>query len=184
MRKLIYGMGVSLDGYIADGAGAIDWSAPDEELHRFHNEQGRETGVNLYGRRMWETMRVWGDDGFATGEVEREWAELWKATPKLVFSTTLDAVEGNATLHRDGAREEDERLKREPGKDLVVGGAGLAASLVDLIDEYRLYVNPIVLGRGKPLFPESDTPRGLELLQTRTFGNGVVLLRYQRPLNG
>ena len=178
MRKLIYGMGVSLDGYIADGAGAIDWSAPDEELHRYHNEQGRETGVNLYGRRMWETMRVWGDDGFATGEVEREWAELWKATPKLVFSTTLDAVEGNATLHRDGAREEVERLKREPGKDLVVGGAGLAASLVDLIDEYRLYVNPVLLGAGTPFFPPLSDRIGLELAETRTFGSRVVYLRY------
>jgi dihydrofolate reductase len=178
MRKLIYGMGVSLDGYIADGAGAIDWSAPDEELHRFHNEQGRETGVNLYGRRMWETMRVWGDDGFATGEVEREWAEIWKATPKLVFSTTLDAVEGNTTLHRDGAREEVERLKREPGKDLAVGGAGLAASLVDLIDEYRLYVSPVLLGAGTPFFPPLSDRIGLELAETRTFGSRVVYLRY------
>ena len=178
MRKLIYGMGVSLDGYIADGAGAIDWSAPDEELHRFHNEQGRATGVNLYGRRMWETMRVWDDDGFATGEVEREWAELWKATPKLVFSTTLDAVEGNATLHRGGAREEVERLKREPGKDLAVGGAGLAASLVDLIDEYRLYVNPVLLGAGTPFFPPLTERIPLELAETRTFGSRVVYLRY------
>src|SRR5690348_10590523 len=106
MRKLIYGMGVSLDGFIADGDGAIDWSAPDPELHRFHNEQGREAGAHLYGRRMWETMRSWGDEGFATAEPEREWAEIWKATPKVVFSTTLESVEGNATLVREGAREE------------------------------------------------------------------------------
>ena len=178
MRKLIYGMGVSLDGYIADRAGAIDWSAPDEELHRFHNEQARETGVNLYGRRLWETMRPWGDEGFPNGEAEREWAELWKATPKLVFSTTLESVEGNATLLRGGAREEVERLKQEPGKDLVVGGAGLAASLVDLIDEYRLFVNPVLLGSGTPFFPPLSDRIPLELAETRTFGSRVVYLRY------
>ncbi len=178
MRKLIYGMGVSLDGYIADGAGAIDWSAPDEELHRFHNEQARETGVNVYGRRLWETMRPWGDEGFPTGEAEREWAELWKATPKLVFSTTLESVEGNATLHREGAREQVERLKREPGKDIVVGGAGLAATVVDLIDEFRLYVNPVLLGAGTPFFPRLAERIPLELAETRTFGSRVVYLRY------
>jgi dihydrofolate reductase len=180
VRKLIYGMGVSLDGYIADGDGAIDWSAPDEELHRFHNEQGRETGVHLYGRRMWETMRPWGDEGFATADAEREWAELWKATPKLVFSTTLDAVEGNATLLRGGAAEEVARLKQEPGKDLAVGGAGLAAALVDLIDEYRLYVNPVILGGGTPFFPPLAQRIGLALAETRTFGSRVVYLRYVR----
>jgi dihydrofolate reductase len=180
MRRLIYGLGASLDGFIADRDGAIDWSAPDPELHRFHNEQGRETGAHLYGRRMWETMRPWGDEGFATAEPEREWAEIWKATPKIVFSTTLESVEGNATLVRERAREEIARLKQQPGKDLGLGGAGLAASVVDLIDEYRLYVNPVILGAGTPFFPPTSERIPLELLETRTFGSRVVYLRYVR----
>jgi dihydrofolate reductase len=181
MRKLIYGLGVSLDGYIADAAGAIDWSAPDPELHRFHNELGREEGVHLYGRRMWETMRVWDGDLPWADEPELEWAEIWKATPKIVFSTTLEAVEGsNVSLVREGALEAVARLKREPGKDLAVAGAGLAASLVDLIDEFRLFVSPVVLGGGTPFFPPLADRIALELAETRTFSSREVYLRYLR----
>jgi dihydrofolate reductase len=185
MRKLIYSFGVSLDGFIAGPDGKIDWSAPDEELHRFHNQQARELGAQLYGRRLYETMRVWetwGDENPSAPEHELEFARIWKATPKIVFSTTLDEVEGNARLVRDNAAEEAARLKEEPGKDLAVGGAGLASTLMKagLIDEYGLFVSPVVLGGGTPFFPALDERINLELVETRTFGSRVTYLRYRR----
>jgi dihydrofolate reductase len=183
MRKLIYSMGVSLDGFIAGPGGNIDWTAPDEELHRFHNQQARETGVDLYGRRLYETMRYWETAGEnpEAPEVELEFARIWKDTPQLVFSRTLDKVEGNARLVRDNAVEEVARLKQEPGKHLAVGGAGLASTFMKagLIDEYRLFVSPVVLGAGTPYFPALDERINLELVETRTFGSRVVYLRYQ-----
>jgi dihydrofolate reductase len=182
VRKLIYSMGVSLDGFITDRDGAIDWSAPDEELHRFHNEQGRETGMHLYGRGMWEAMRGWRtrEEDPSAGEVERDWARLWKALPKVVFSSTLEAVEGNARLVREDAAGEVARLKAESGPDLSVGGAGLAASLVahGLVDEYRPFVYPVILGGGTPFFPPLEARIGLDLVETRTFDSAVVYLRY------
>src|SRR3954453_22118971 len=111
MRKLIYSMGVSLDGFIAGPAGKIDWSAPDEELHRFHNQQARETGAHLYGRRLYETMRYWETaDQQPLPEPALEFARIWKGLPKIVFSKTLEKVEGNATLVGDAAAEEVTRL--------------------------------------------------------------------------
>jgi dihydrofolate reductase len=182
MRKLIYSMGVSLDGYIAGPGGEIDWGAPDEELHRFHNDQARELGVHLLGRRLYETMSYWEtvDDGASLPDVELEFARIWQNLPKVVFSTTLDEVEGNATLFTDGAVEEVARLKQQPGEDLAVGGAGLASSLMKagLIDEYRLFVSPAVLGGGTPFFPALDERIDLELAETRRFGSRVVYLRY------
>jgi dihydrofolate reductase len=182
MRRLIYSMGVSLDGFIAGPGGAIDWAAPDEELHRFHNEQSREAGVHLYGRRLYEAMVLWdtADEDAERAEHEREFARIWKATPKVVFSRTLSEVTGNATLVRDGAVEEVARLKEEPGDVLAVGGAGLAASLIDLIDEFRLFLNPVVLGGGTPFFPAREEPIELNLVETRTFGSRVVYVRYER----
>ncbi|MDB4993843.1 MAG: dihydrofolate reductase [Myxococcaceae bacterium] len=185
MRKLIYGMGVSLDGYIAAPGNDIGWSAPDEELHRFHNQQAREAGVELYGRRLYETMRYWetADQNPAAPEVELEFARIWKATPKIVFSRTLTSVEGsNTTLMRDNAVEEVVRLKQQPGKDLACGGAGLASTFMkaDLIDEYRLFISPILLGAGTPFFASLDKRIELELVETRTFASRVVYVRYQR----
>jgi dihydrofolate reductase len=184
MRKLIYSMGVSLDGFIAGPEGEIDWSAPDEELHRFHNQQVRETGAQLYGRRLYETMRFWetAEENPAAAEHELEFARIWKDTPKLVFSRTLDAVEGNARLVKGDAAEEVARLKQEQGNDLAVGGAGLASTFMKLglIDEYRLFVSPVVLGGGTPYFPALDERIDLELVETRTFGSRVVYVRYQR----
>jgi dihydrofolate reductase len=183
-RKLIYSLGVSLDGFIAAPGGAIDWSAPDEELHRFHNEQARETGVELYGRRLYETMQVWetADQDPAAPEHMVEFARIWKATPKIVFSTTLERVEGNARLVREGAADEVARLKEEPGKDIAVGGAGLAATFMRLgmIDEYRLFISPVILGAGTPFFPALAERIELELVETRTFGSRVVYVRYRR----
>src|SRR4051794_1904896 len=184
MRRLIYSMGVSLDGFMAGPGGDIGWSAPDPELHRFHNEQARETGVHLYGRRLYETMQAWETvpEDPAASEDMLEFARIRQATPKVVFSRTLGAVQGNARLVRDGAADEVARLKAEHGADLAVGGAGLAATLVarDLVDEYRLFVSPVILGAGTRFFPSLDRPIDLELLETRTFGSRVVYLRYRR----
>ena len=177
-------MGVSLDGFIAGPDGKIDWSAPDEELHRFHNQHARETGTELYGRRLYEAMTYWqtADENPSAPEHELEFARIWKDTPKIVFSTTLEKVEGNARLVRDDAAEEVARLKEQPGKDLAVGGAGLASTFIrlGLVDEYRLFVSPVVLGGGTPYFPSLDERINLELVETRTFASRVVYVRYRR----
>jgi dihydrofolate reductase len=184
MRNLIYSMSVSLDGFIAGPDGEIDWSAPDEELHRFHNQQTRELGAHLCGRRLYEVMTYWetADEDPSAPEHELEFARIWKALPKIVFSKTLANVEGNARLVRDGVGEEVAKLKEQPGKDLAVGGAGLASTLMrlGLIDEYRLFVRPVVLGGGTPYFPSLDERIDLELVETRTFGSRVVYVRYRR----
>lgn len=183
MRKLIYSMGVSLDGFIAAPDGSIDWTAPDEELHRFHNEQARAAGVHLYGRRLYEAMRYWetAEENPSAPEHEVEFARIWKRTPRLVFSTTLERVEGGAELARGDLAHEVARLKEQDGGHIAVGGAGLAAGLVrlGLVDEYRLFVYPIVLGGGTPYFPALDAPIGLRLAETRTFRSQVVYLRYE-----
>jgi dihydrofolate reductase len=188
MRKLIYSMGVSLDGFIAGPDGEIDWSAPDEELHRFHNQQTREMGAHLYGRRLYEVMTFWetADQKPSITEHELEFARIWKDTPKIVFSKTLESVEGNARLVRGDAAEEVARLKEQPGKDLAVGGAGLASTFMKLglVDEYRLFVSPVVLGAGTPYFPPLDERINLELVEMRTFGSRVVYVRYQRVEGG
>jgi dihydrofolate reductase len=188
MRKLIYSMGVSLDGFIAGPGGEIDWTAPDEELHRFHNQQTREIGAHLLGRGLYEVMVYWetAEENPSAADFELEFARIWKALPKIVFSKTLEKVEGNARLVRDNAAEEAARLKEQPGKDLAVGGAGLASSFMKLglIDEYRLFVSPIVLGRGTPYFPALDERINLELVETRTFGSRVVYVRYQLVEDG
>jgi dihydrofolate reductase len=184
MRKLIYSMGVSLDGFIAGPNGEIDWSAPDEELHRFHNQQTRELGAHLCGRRLYETMLYWetADENPSAAEHELEFARIWKDLPKIVFSKTLEKVEGNARLATDGVADEVAKLKEQSGKDLAVGGAGLASTLIelDLIDEYRPFVSPVVLGGGTPYFPALEERINLELVETRTFGSRVVYLRYRR----
>jgi dihydrofolate reductase len=184
MRNVIYSIGVSLDGFIAGPDGEIDWSAPDEELHRFHNQQMRELGAHLCGRGLYETMVFWetADQNPSATEYELEFARIWKNLPKIVFSKTLETVEGNATLVRDGVAEEVAKLKEQPGKDLAVGGAGLASSLIKLglVDEYRLFVSPVVLGGGTPYFPALEERINLELVETQTFGSRVVYVRYRR----
>jgi dihydrofolate reductase len=182
MRKLIYSMTVSLDGFIAGPDGAIDWSAPDEELFLFHTQQVQETGVQLCGRRLYETMLYWEtaqESPLAAEQVE--FAQIWKALPKVVFSTTLQSVVGNTRLATGGVGEEVSRLTEQPGKDIAVGGAGLASTCMKLglIDEYRLFVSPVVLGGGTPYFPTLDEQMSLELVETQTFGSRVVYLRYR-----
>jgi dihydrofolate reductase len=181
VRKLIYSMTVSLDGFIAGPHGEIDWSAPDEELHRFHQRQAAELGAHLCGRRLYQTMSIWDtDEGIrALPEYVREFAPVWRSVPKIVFSTTLEEVGPNARLAREELAEEVLRLKQEPGKDLAVGGASLAAGLIErgLVDEFGLFLRPVLLGGGTPYFPHLTERVELELLETRTFGSRVVYLR-------
>ena len=185
MRRLIYSMTVSLDGFIAAPDGAIDFSVPDDELCRFHTQQVQETGVQLCGRRLYETMLYWEtaeESPLAADQIE--FAQIWKALPKVVFSTTLESVVGNARLAREGVVEEVARIKEQPGKDIAVGGAGLARSCMELglIDEWRLFVSPVLLGGGTPYFPPLEETINLELVDTQTFGTRVVYLRY-RPVS-
>jgi dihydrofolate reductase len=184
MRTLIYSMGVSLDGFIAGPQGEIDWAAPDEELLRFHNEQTRQIGANLCGRGLYEDMLPWETaEETRSDPQELEFARIWNAIPKVVFSTTLEKVAGNARLASADVAGEVARLKEQPGKGVVsVGGAGFASTLIklDLIDEYRLFVSPVVLGGGTPYFPPLEEKINLELLETRTFGSRVVYVRHRR----
>jgi dihydrofolate reductase len=183
MPTLIYSMSVSLDGHVAGPDGAIDWAAPDEELMRFHNAQTRELTGHLTGRGLYEDMLGWETaEPTRAGPRELEFARAWKAIPKVVFSTSLTAVEGNARLARGEVTDEVAELKNQPGDGIVsAGGARLAASLAgkDLIDEYRLFVSPVVLGGGTRYFPPLPNRLDLELIETQTFSQ-VVYLRYRR----
>lgn len=182
MRKVIYSMAMSLDGFIEGPDGKFDWATPDSELHQYFNDLERETGAHLYGRRLYEVMRYWetADANPESHPVEREYARLWQQVPTVVFSTTLDKVEGNAQLVKGDIAEEVAKLKAQPGKDMFLGGAGIGATFMKLglVDEYWLYVFPVVAGGGKPFFPASDKPVKLRLIETRTLPGNVVLLRY------
>jgi dihydrofolate reductase len=188
MRTVIYSMSVSLDGFIAGPGGDIGFTAPDEERMQFHVKQTREIGTELMGRRLYEEMLVFQTaETTMSGALELEFARIWNPIPKVVFSTTLEQVEGNARLASDDVAAEVATLRNAPGEGVVsVGGAGLASTLIklDLIDEYRLFVIPVVVGGGTPYFPPSDRGIELELLETRTFGSRVVYLRYRRSGRG
>ena len=184
MRTLIYSMSVSLDGFIAGPSSDISWTAPDAEQMRFHNDQIREVTTELMGRRLYEDMLIWeGGEGIPTDPESLEFGPVWRAIPKIVFSTTLQQVRGNARLAAGDVASEVAQLKKQPGEGIIsVGGAGLAASLIklDLIDEYRLLVRPVLVGRGTPYFPPLHEQVALELIETRTLSSGVVYLRYRR----
>jgi dihydrofolate reductase len=186
--ELIYSMSVSADGFIEGPDGDFNWGAPDEELFRFHTDRVRGLGAHLLGRRLYETMLYWepGDRDSEFGADEREFAEIWRRLPKVVFSSTLESVEGNARLARDGVAEEVRRLKEEVEGDLEVGGATLAAACIqlDLVDEYRIFVYPVIVGGGKRFFPPTQTSLELELAETRLFESRVVYLRYRRESPG
>jgi len=188
MGKVIYSMGVSLDGFIAGPRGEIA-VVPDEELHRFHNEQARGLGVHVYGRRLYEVMSVWDtyeEENPSAPEHELEFARIWKDTPKVVFSRTLERVEGNATLAKGDVAETVAELKEEVQGDIGIGGADLAASFMrlDLIDEYQPVIHPVVAGGGTPFLPPLDERMELELVETRSFGSGAVYLRYSASRPG
>ena len=186
MRKIIWMMSVSLDGFIEGPDRELDWHMVDDELHTHFNEQLGAMGGFLDGRVTYELMAgFWPTadaDPSSTPPVV-EFARIWRDMPKIVYSRTLERADWNTTVVRDVVPEEVMELKAQPGGDMVIGGANLAATFMrhDLIDEYRLYVHPVVIGRGKPLFPTSDAKIDLRLAETRPFGNGVVLLRYERP---
>lgn len=183
MRKVIYSPMVSLDGFVEGPNREIDWGMVDEELHSFINERQREIDTYLFGRRMYEVMMYWdtADTDPSHPEYVLEFARIWKTIHKIVFSKTLAQVQGNATLSRGNIVDEIAQLKAQPGKDMGVGGATIAATLIQsgLIDEYQLFINPIILGRGTHLFPTLDHKTGLRLIETKTFSSGVVFLRYQ-----
>ena len=184
MRRVTYSMGISLDGYIVGPDGSFDWTGPDKEVFRFWIDEIRGVGVHLMGRRLYETMLYWetADQDPSLDAAELEWAALWKPLPKVVFSSTLPAVQGNARLASGDLAEEIERLRAEPGEgEIAIGGATLAAqaAALDLIDEYRPMVYPVLVGGGIPFFPRQERRADLELVETRTFGSSVVYLRYR-----
>ncbi|MFE5759727.1 dihydrofolate reductase family protein [Streptomyces massasporeus] len=184
MRSVTYSMNVSLDGYIVGPDGGFDWSEPDAEVFRFWIDEIRQVDVHLLGRRLYETMLYWetADQDSSLDDAQLEWTALWNPLPKVVFSTTLTSVQGNARLASGGLSEEIERLRSEPGEgEIALGGATLAAqaAAAGLIDEYRAILYPVMVGGGIPFFPRDERRVDLELVETRTFSSGVVLLRHR-----
>jgi dihydrofolate reductase len=184
MRSVTYSMNVSLDGYIVGPDGDFNWTAPDDDVFRFWIDAIRHVGVHIMGRRLYETMLYWetADQDPSLNDDEREWTALWNPLPKVVFSTTLSDVQGAARLATGGLADEIERLRTEPGEgDIAIGGATLAAeaAALDLIDEYRTMVYPVLVGGGIPYFPHHESRVDLELVEHRTFNANVVHLRYR-----
>ncbi|TPM31443.1 dihydrofolate reductase family protein [Mesorhizobium sp. B2-3-4] len=181
MAEIIYSMLTSLDGYIAQSDEDIGLPVPEAELHQHFNDMMREASAVLAGRRMYEMMRFWDSPERETGdtEVERDFARAWRETPKIVFSTTLRQVGPNARLVSGDVGNTLTALKAQAGGPVILGGADLAASLAraGLIDEYRLYMHPVVLGGGKPYF-QSGLSLALKPLGTQSLAQGVTLLRY------
>jgi dihydrofolate reductase len=185
VRKIIWMMSVSVDGYMEGPSREIDWHMVDDELHRHMNGWLAGAGAFLEGRVTYELMEEYwptADQDPAASPTICEFAQIWRNMPKIVYSRRLERAGGNATVIHDVVPAEVLALKAQPGRDLVVGGGDLGAEFArqDLIDEYRLYVHPIVIGRGKPMLRPSEAKVPLSLIETRTFGNGVVLLRYER----
>ncbi len=180
---LIYSMGVSVDGFIADRDGAFGWGVPGEEQFRFHIAQVRELGGFLCGRRLYETMLVWETDpSLRDSELGAAFADVWCALPKVVFSRTLERVEGNARLAAASLGEEAAAALDATDKDVAIGGAGLAAAAIELglVDELRIFRSPVLVGGGTPLLPPVSDAVPLDLVETRTFGARVIYERYRR----
>ena len=183
MSSLIYSMSVSVDGFIADREGGFGWSAPSEELFRFHIVQVRELGGFLLGRRLYETMLVWETDpSLRDNDARSAFADVWCAIPKIVFSRTLDSVQGNARLAEASVAEEVTAALDATDKDISIGGAGLAAAAFELglVDELRMFRYPVVVGGGTPFLPPVIEDVPLDLIETRTFGSRVIYERYGR----
>ena len=180
---LIYSMSVSVDGFIADREGAFGWGVPSDEQFRFHLEQVRGLGSCLLGRRLYETMLVWETDpSMRETEAEAAFADVWCAIPKVVFSRTLDSVQGNARLAEGSVAEEAAAALEATDKDVGIGGAGLAAAAIELglVDELRMFRHPVVVGGGTPFLPPVTEDIALDLIETRTFGSRVIYERYGR----
>ena len=182
MAKLIYSAITSLDGYVADEEGNFDWAAPDEEVHTFVNDLERPVGTYLYGRRMYEVMVAWETEPDVAGQppAVQDYAEIWRAADKIVYSRTLETVSRARTqIERDFDPEAVRQMKASAGRDVSVGGPDLAAEAIraGLVDELHLFVTPIVVGGGKRCLPD-NVRLELELLDDRRFGNGVVHLHY------
>jgi dihydrofolate reductase len=184
MAKLIYSAIASLDGYIEDEDGKFDWAAPDEEVHAFVNELERPLGTYLLGRRMYETMVYWEDppDLARQPPVIQEYAEIWRSADKIVYSRSLDSASSAKTrIEREFEPEAIRKMKASSDADISVGGPALAAQAIEaaLVDEYQLFLVPVVVGGGKRSLP-SGVRTNLELLEERRFRNGTVYLRYAR----
>jgi dihydrofolate reductase len=188
VAKLIYSSIASIDGYVSDTNGNFDWAAPDTEVHAFINELLRPIGTHLYGRRMYETMVYWETANFAAGEpvVVQDFAEIWRAAEKLVYSTTLKTVASARTRIEPSFDPEAVRhLKGASATDLIVGGPHLAAQAIKagLVDDYHLFLTPVVVGGGNHALPH-DVLLRLELLDQNRFSNGTVHLHYRRGAKG
>ncbi|MFF0266332.1 dihydrofolate reductase family protein [Kribbella sp. NPDC004536] len=184
MRKLIYGMNLSLDGYIAAPGDDLGWSAPSDELFQWWLDQELAIGLFLYGRKLWETMSSYwptGDEQPDATAAQIEFARNWRDTPKVVFSSTLDKVDWNARLFTGDAVPEITRLKSTDGDPMRVGGATLATAALraGLVDEYEIITHPVLLGGGTPFFTTLDNWVNLTLTETRTFPGGITLARYE-----
>jgi dihydrofolate reductase len=183
MAKLIYSAITSLDGYVADEDGNFDWAAPDEEVHSFVNDLERPVGTYLYGRRMYETMAYW-ETALGLPEqppVVEDFAEIWQAADKIVYSKTLERVSSARTrIERDFDPEAVRQMKASAERDITVGGPDLAAQAIEagVVDRFQLFLTPIVVGGGKQSLP-ANVRLKLELLDERSFGSGVVYLHYR-----
>src|SRR3954447_10099876 len=187
VAMLMYSMSVSVDGFVNDRAGGFDWTRPDEELLRFHHAEVSELGGYLLGRRLYETMLPWETDpAMRADEIGAAFADVWCALPKVVFSRTLDGVQGNARLARGSVAEEVAAALDGTDRDVSIGGPGLAAAAIELglVDELRMYRCPVVVGGGTPFLPPVTEDVPLDLVETRTFGLQVVLERYRRTRDG
>jgi dihydrofolate reductase len=184
-RQVVYVMSVSLDGYMEGPNREIDWHHVDDELHRHFNEELAPAGAFLDGRVTYQLMAdFWptADEDPAASDVTKDFARIWRDMPKIVYSRTLERADWNTTIVREIDPDEVRELKAQAGGDLIVGGANVAAVFRahDLIDEYRVYIHPVLIGRGKPMFQPYDGRAELRLAESHGFGNGVVLLRYVR----
>lgn len=179
MRKIIYTKSVSLDGYIEDQKGAIDWTTPSEELHRHFNDRELEVDTHLYGRKVYEIMQYW-EDPDQDLDYMKEYALLWQKQKKIVFSTTMDQVESGYELRNSVNPDEIRQWKKLTGKNMIVGGASLASSFMEhgLVDEIHLYIPPVLLGGGKPMF-QLNQKLALEFMESQIFPGDVMMLKYQ-----
>ena len=184
MGKLIYCLNVSLDGYIEMPDHSLDWTVVDDELHTWFNDRARGLAASLYGRRLYEVMAAYwptGESNPESTEPMREFARIWNATPRFVFSSSLESVEPNSRLVRGDVADVLRRVRDEFDGDIEVGGANLAAQFIrkGLVDEFQLVVHPVILGAGTPFFPPLSEPMHLEPFESRRFESGVTYLGYR-----